>query len=332
MTKEQPVLTLSHVTTSFQTAHGLLPAVDDVGFSVFPREIVAVVGESGSGKTVTCLSVIGLAGASAVTTGSIVFDGRELVGLPSDELRQVRGGEIGFVFQEPMTSLNPVFTVGNQLDETLRAHTKLSKEQRKQRIIHLFELCGIPEPEQRMRCYPYELSGGMKQRVMIAMALCCDPKILIADEPTTALDVTIQAQVLGLLRTLRDQLGMSIVIVTHDLGVVANFAERVVVMYAGKIVEEGPTREVLDHPRHCYTRGLIASIPRLTTQRGQDLPVIPGIVPDLTKMPGVCRSAPPCGAAADRCKQQPPEIVVGPGHRASCWLEEQKEGTAYGAD
>lgn len=153
MTKEQPVLTLSHVTTSFQTAHGLLPAVDDVGFSVFPREIVAVVGESGSGKTVTCLSVIGLAGASAVTTGSIVFDGRELVGLPSDELRQVRGGEIGFVFQEPMTSLNPVFTVGNQLDETLRAHTKLSKEQRKQRIIHLFELCGIPEPEQRMRCY-----------------------------------------------------------------------------------------------------------------------------------------------------------------------------------
>ena len=198
MTKEQPVLTLSHVTTSFQTAHGLLPAVDDVGFSVFPREIVAVVGESGSGKTVTCLSVIGLAGASAVTTGSIVFAGRERGGRPSDELRQVRGGEIGFVFQEPMTSLNPVFTVGNQLDETLRAHTKLSKEQRKQRIIHLFELCGIPEPEQRMRCYPYELSGGMKQRVMIAMALCCDPKILIADEPTTALDVTIQAQVLGL--------------------------------------------------------------------------------------------------------------------------------------
>lgn len=172
-----------------------------------------------------------------------------------------------------------------------------------------------------MRCYPYELSGGMKQRVMIAMALCCDPKILIADEPTTALDVTIQAQVLGLLRTLRDQLGMSIVIVTHDLGVVANFAERVVVMYAGKIVEEGPTREVLDHPRHCYTRGLIASIPRLTTQRGQDLPVIPGNVPDLSQMPEGCRFAPRCGAATDRCKQQPPEIVVGPGHRASCWLE-----------
>ena len=321
MTKEQPVLTLSHVTTSFQTAHGLLPAVDDVGFSVFPREIVAVVGESGSGKTVTCLSVIGLAGASAVTMGSIVFDGRELVGLPSDELRQVRGGEIGFVFQEPMTSLNPVFTVGNQLDETLRAHTKLSREQRKQRIIHLFELCGIPEPEQRMRCYPYELSGGMKQRVMIAIALIGSPSIIIADEPTTALDVTIEAQILDLLKDLQKTLGTSIILITHDLGVIAKLCDRVLVMYGGKIVERGTAEEIFYETSHPYTMGLMKSIATLDTDKNQALVPIDGTPPDLFAPPHGCPFAARCQYCMEICREEmPEEHVLTQEHKCSCWL------------
>ena len=330
---EEHLLTLEHVTTRFRTDRGLLPAVDDVSWHVDEGEIVAMVGESGSGKTVTCLSVLGLAGQGkgVETTGSIRLRGRELLGLPPAQLAQVRGGEIGMIFQEPMTSLDPVFTIGNQMDETLRAHTKLNAAARRARVRELLALVGIPEPEQRAKCYPHELSGGMKQRVMIAMALSCNPKLLIADEPTTALDVTIQAQVLALLKDLRAKLGMGIVIVTHDLGVVAGFAERIIVMYAGRIAEEGPTQLVLRDPKHWYTRGLLASIPRLGTPRGAPLAVIPGNVPDLAELPTGCRFCTRCGHRGPNCQESPPPMThLGGGHWAACWRYAAREEVPHG--
>lgn len=332
MDRAPHLLELEHLTTCFRSDQGELPAVDDVSWYVDKGEIVAIVGESGSGKTVSCLSILNLASqdGSAAISGSIRLEGRELVGLGPAELQKVRGKEIGMIFQEPMTSLNPVFTVGGQIDETLRAHTDLTRAERKKRIIELLELVGIPEAARRAKCYPHELSGGMKQRVMIAMALSCSPKILIADEPTTALDVTIQAQVLNLLRQLRDRLGMSIIIVTHDLGVVANFAERVIVMYAGCIVEQGSTRAVLKDPRHWYTKGLLASIPRLSAQKGVELTVIPGNVPDISEMPAGCRFCTRCGHAQPLCREQrPPMTELGGGHGAACWACAAGEGEAH---
>lgn len=317
------LLKISKLTTSFQTAHGLIPAVEDVDLTVHAGEIVALVGESGSGKTVTCLSIIHLAAAKKMfqSTGSVIFDGQELIGAEESTIRRVRGSEIGVVFQEPTTSLNPVFTVGRQIEETLRAHTKIDPAERRKRAVELLRLVGIPEPEKRVKCYPFELSGGMKQRVMIAIALCCNPKLLIADEPTTALDVTIQAQILLLLKKLRDQLGMSIILVSHDLGVVSNFAERVVVMYAGRLVEEGPVRDVIEHPLHPYTRGLIDSIPRLNQPRDRELHVIAGNIPDLAHMPAGCRFAPRCPHADTACREQIPIMhEVRPGHLVSCRL------------
>ena len=278
---EAPLLNIKGLTTSFYTDGGLIPAVEDVN--------LAVVGESGSGKTVTCLSIIQLVAArkSFKSEGSILFEGREIIGASESEMRRLRGKDIGMVFQEPMTSLDPVLTIGKQLDETLKAHLQLSAAQRRARCIELLHLVGIPEPEKRLKCYPFEISGGMKQRVMIAMALCCDPKLLIADEPTTALDVTIQAQILLLLRELREKLDMSIILVSHDLGVVANFAERVVVMYAGKVVEEGPTAEVIA---------------------------------------AGCRFAPRCALARSECSQAAPELrEVCPGHSARCFLREKED-------
>lgn len=333
MSDTEHLLTLEHVTTRFRTDGGLLPAVDDVSWYVDKGEIVAMVGESGSGKTVSCLSVLGLAGQgkNVQVTGSIRLEGRELSGCSQKELERVRGGKIGMIFQEPMTSLNPVFTIENQMDETLRAHTALDRGARRARILELLELVGIPEPECRAKCYPHELSGGMKQRVMIAMALSCGPSLLIADEPTTALDVTIQAQVLALLKELRARLGMSIVIVTHDLGVVAGFAERVIVMYAGRIVEQGPTRAVLREPKHWYTRGLLASIPRLSTPRDTPLSVIPGNVPDLSALPRGCRFCTRCGHIGPNCQDSPPPMTdLGGGHWAACWkYAASKEAVSY---
>ena len=325
---EAPLLQIRSLTTSFYTDGGLLPAVEDVNLDVSRHEIVAVVGESGSGKTVTCLSIIQLVAARKAfkSEGSIRFEGRELLGISERELRQIRGRDIGIVFQEPMTSLDPVLTIGKQLDETLKAHTSLSAAQRHARCVELLHLVGIPEPEKRLKSYPFEISGGMKQRVMIAMALSCEPKLLIADEPTTALDVTIQAQILQLLRQLRDKLEMSIILVSHDLGVVANFAERVVVMYAGKVVEEGPTAQVIAHPLHPYTQGLIASIPRMTQPRDKALNVIPGNIPDLGDMPAGCRFAPRCHFARPECGQAMPEMrAVEPGHSVRCFLREKEE-------
>lgn len=334
MTSEQNLLQIRNLTTAFHGEHGWINAVEDVNLTVKPREIVAIVGESGSGKTVTCLSVIHLVAGKKLfrSTGSIRFGGQELIGASDSTMNHLRGGEIGMVFQEPMTSLNPVLTVGRQIDETLCAHTKLDRAARKARTLELLRLVGIPEPEKRMRCYPFELSGGMKQRVMIAMALCCNPKLLIADEPTTALDVTIQAQILMLLRDLRRKLEMSIVLVSHDLGVVANFADRVVVMYAGKVVEEGDTADVIAHPAHPYTRGLIDSIPRLTQPREEALHVIPGNIPDLREMPAGCRFAPRCDRACARCRQEQPEMrPVAAGHSARCFqIPRSEEGEVNG--
>ena len=328
MTPENTLLKMEHLTTSFSGENGWLNAVEDVNLTVNRREIVAVVGESGSGKTVTCLSIIHLVAGKNLfrSTGSILFDGQQLIGMGEAAMGRLRGKDIGMVFQEPMTSLNPVMTIGRQIDETLRTHTRLSRTQRQARILELLQMVGIPEPVKRMKCYPFELSGGMKQRVMIAMALCCNPKLLIADEPTTALDVTIQAQILLLLKELRQKLDMSIILVSHDLGVVANFADRVVVMYAGKVVEEGPTRQVIAHPAHPYTQGLIDSIPRLTQPRDEKLHIIPGSIPDLSSMPQGCRFAPRCAKACERCRQQQPQMrKVAPNHSARCLLAAQIE-------
>ncbi len=329
---EANLLKIENLTTSFHGENGWIDAISDVNLNVNSSEIVALVGESGSGKTVTCLSIIHLVAGRKLfrSTGSIVFDGKELIDASEAQMNHLRGGEIGMVFQEPMTSLNPVLTVGLQIDETLRTHTKLNRRQRHERIIELLRLVGIPEPEKRMNCYPFELSGGMKQRVMIAMALSCNPKMLIADEPTTALDVTIQAQILLLLRDLRKKLKMSILLVSHDLGVVANFADRVIVMYAGKIVEEGTTADVIANPIHPYTRGLIDSIPRLTQARSEALHVIPGSIPDLSEMPAGCRFAPRCAYCSDRCRNAQPEMLpIAPGHSVRCF-KQGEEGTIHG--
>lgn len=321
MVDSNVLLKIENLRTAFQTDYGFLYAVDGVSFHVNNGEILAIVGESGSGKSVTCLSILNLVGGKEVKiSGSIKLSDRELVGLSEKEMRDIRGKDIGMIFQEPMTSLNPVFTVGQQIDETIRAHQNMSKPERKERIIDLLSLVGIPEPRDRINCYPHELSGGMKQRVMIAMALACNPKMLIADEPTTALDVTIQAQVLALLKELRDKIGMSIAIVTHDLGVVSQFAERVVVMYAGRIVEEGKTKDVLNRPYHSYTKGLIASIPKISSDPEKELSFIPGMVPDLSKMPEGCRFSTRCSNANDRCFEKvPPFTNISYEHRVSCW-------------
>lgn len=325
---EYELLKIENLTTSFHSDHGLIHAVENVNLTVKPKEIVAIVGESGSGKTVTCLSIIHLVAGKKMfqSSGSIVFDDRELIDMSESDIRRIRGQEIGMIFQEPMTSLNPVLTINRQLDETLKTHTNLNHAQRKARIIELLQLVGIPEPEKRTKCYPFELSGGMKQRVMIAMALCCNPKLLIADEPTTALDVTIQAQILLLMKELRDKLGMSIILVSHDLGVVSNFAERIVVMYAGEVVEEGPAREVIDRPLHPYTHGLIDSIPRLTQPRKKKLHVIPGNIPDLTNMPPGCRFAPRCTHACTACTETRPQMRnVEPAHSVRCFLYDEEK-------
>ena len=315
------VLDVKDLSVRFRTEDGLVHAVDDVSFELDPGEVLAIVGESGCGKTVTALSVVGLLPASATVEGHVWLDGEDLTRMPASRLRGVRGKQVGFVFQEPMTSLNPVLTVGRQVAEVLRRHECLNRAGARRRATELFELVGIPEPARRLGEYPHQLSGGLRQRVMIAMAVACDPKVLIADEPTTALDVTIQAGILDLLRDLRKRLGTAIVLITHDLGVVADVADRVMVMYAGRKVEEAGVDELFAAPQHPYTLGLLGAVPNpakpSTDGRLQE---IPGIVPRLDRQLDYCGFAPRCPRADDRCRTQLPSLdQVRAEHLVACF-------------
>jgi oligopeptide/dipeptide ABC transporter ATP-binding protein len=296
----------------FSTERGLVRAVDGVSFDLLPGETLGVVGESGCGKSVTALSILGLIPSppGRIVGGSIQFDGRELVGLPEADYRRLRGKEISMIFQEPMTALNPVFTIATQMTDVLMRHQGMSRRQARQRAIEMLALVDIPSPEKRIDEYPHQMSGGMRQRVMIAMALSCNPKLLLADEPTTALDVTTQAQVLEEIVKLQQKLGTSVVLVTHDLGVVAESCHRAVVMYAGRIVEEAPVSCLFDQPRHPYTEGLLKSIPRIREEKLPELPTIPGSVPDLLHLPPGCRFADRCYKADDLCRQREPELEL----------------------
>jgi oligopeptide/dipeptide ABC transporter ATP-binding protein len=321
------LLEVSNLRTFFETDAGVSRAVDGVSFAVEAGEIVGVVGESGSGKSVTSLSILGLVPRppGRIEKGSSVrFKGEELVGAPEARLRQVRGNEIAMIFQEPMTSLNPVYPVGEQIAEALRLHRKLGKREARARAVELLREVGIADPEERARAYPHQLSGGMRQRVMIAIALSCEPALLIADEPTTALDVTIQAQILELILALRERRGMGVLLITHDLGVVAEVCDRVVVMYGGEVVEQGSVEELFRDPRHPYTRGLLAAIPRLG-KRVERLAAIPGTVPAPTAWPQGCRFHPRCAEALPRCADEaPPLVTLGAGRSVRCWLEEER--------
>jgi peptide/nickel transport system ATP-binding protein len=300
---------------------GVVHAVIDVSFSVCEGEVLAIVGESGSGKSVTSFSVMRLLQHPGhVVGGEVFYDGRDLLTLPESEMRALRGDKISMIFQEPMTSLNPVFTIENQLVEAIRTHMKLDKKAARDRAIDMLRLVGIPSPEKRIRDYPHQMSGGMRQRVMIAMALSCDPQLLIADEPTTALDVTIQAQILALISDLRDKLGMAVLLITHDLGVVAETADRVVVMYGGRIVEATTAEQLFERPLHPYTLGLLQSIPTMEDTDADKLYMIPGMVPNPLNMPAGCAFATRCEMRMERCLSEMPELYLTEGRALRCFL------------
>ena len=325
------LLRVEGLRTSFATAAGRLRAVDGVDLEIEQGKTLGVVGESGSGKSVTALSIMRLIDAPGrIEPGSrIIFEGRDLAGLRERAMEDVRGNDISMIFQEPMTSLNPVFTVGDQIGEAVRLHQKVSEREAVERAVEMMELVGIPEARRRLRDYPHQMSGGMRQRVMIAMALSCNPKLLIADEPTTALDVTIQAQILELMKDLRDRLGMSILLITHDLGVVAEMVDDVAVMYAGRVVERGPVAEVFETPQHPYTEALLHSIPLLGMTQAQPLKVIRGTVPSPLEWPVGCRFRPRCDYAFDRCIEDPP-LLDAPPQESACWLCEHGRRPATG--
>jgi peptide/nickel transport system ATP-binding protein len=333
--RTRAVLEISGLRTYLFTRSGVVKGVDDVSFSVRRGETLAVVGESGCGKTMTALSIMRLVPAppGKIVGGAITLDGKDLLKLDEAEMRDIRGNEISMIFQEPMTSLNPVLTIGHQVAEALRLHQDLSKSVAAEKAVEMLRLVKIPEPAQRTREYPHQLSGGMRQRAMIAMALACNPRVLIADEPTTALDVTIQAQILDLMLELQQKLGTAIILITHNLGVVAETAQRVVVMYAGRKVEEADVDALFAEPLHPYTHGLLGSIPRLaiiggkSASAGQKLKEIPGMVPALTNLPPGCTFAPRCAFADDRCRAQfPPYEQKRVGHWAACWYSEKFDG------
>jgi oligopeptide/dipeptide ABC transporter ATP-binding protein len=314
------LLTVANLTTTFRTGAGEAAAIEDISFDLDEGEILGIVGESGSGKSVTALTIMGLLPSppARVASGSVVFQDRDLLRLPEAAMRPVRGPGIGMVFQEPMTSLNPVFTIGEQIMETVRAHERLSQRATLARSVEMLEKVGIPSPASRMTDYPHQLSGGQRQRVMLAIALSCRPKLLIADEPTTALDVTIQAQILDLIMDLRDEFGMAIMIITHNMGVVAETADRVLVMYAGRVIEEAPVATLFDRPLHPYTRGLLSCVPTLE-QRKPRLEAIPGTLPEPGRRPPGCRFAPRCGLAIPLCTEATPPLTNhGPDHAAAC--------------
>ncbi len=315
------LLEVRNLRTWFDTERGLFRAVDGISFDVPRGKSVGLVGESGCGKSVTSLSLMGLVPSppGKVSADAIVFEGRDLLTMSAQERRQLRGGRMSMVFQEPMTSLNPVHTIGRQIVEAIRAHSDVSPEQAKKRAIEVLDLVRIPSAAQRFDDFPHNMSGGQRQRVMIAMALACEPSLLIADEPTTALDVTIQAQILELLRDLQQRLGMSILIITHDLGVIAELVDEVVVMYAGKVAEKAPVHALFEDPQHPYTIGLLGSIPRLDVER-ERLATIEGMVPSPANLPAGCRFAPRCPFADGRCHGEPPPLrELGPGHLVACW-------------
>lgn len=325
------LLEVKSLCTEFPVKRGVVRAVDDVSFEVSEGEILAIVGESGSGKSVTSLSIMGLlAEPGHVAGGEMTFDGKDLVHLSEKEYREMRGNDMAMIFQEPMTSLNPVYRIGDQIVEAIRTHEKVSKKEALTRAIDLLRKVGIPSPEARVRDYPHQMSGGMRQRVMIAMALACEPDILIADEPTTALDVTIQAQILELMKSLQQELGMAIIMITHDLGVVAQLCDEVIVMYAGGICEQGTADEIFYNPRHEYTKGLLRSIPTADTA-GTKLQPITGTPIDLLNMPAGCAFAPRCDAAMKICMRQPcPRMEINDQHRAACWMN-VKRGVENGS-
>lgn len=319
-----PILDVKGLNTVFRTRGGEVHAVNSVDFHLRPGELLGVVGESGSGKSVTMMSLLRLLPSppAEMRDGTVMFDGQNLLKISPEELRQVRGSKIGFIFQDPMTSLNPVYTVGFQLAEPLRAHLGMSKAEARARSVELLKLVGIPDAERRLKDYPHQFSGGMRQRVMIAIALACDPKVLIADEPTTALDVTIQAQIIELVKELRHKLGMAIIWITHDLGVIAGIADRVMVMYAGQVVEEGPVGEIFRDPQHPYTQALLKTVPAVRGPRAERLQVIEGQPPIMHEAPVACSFRNRCQFAFDRCGQENPLLapVHVPGHRAACFL------------
>ncbi len=315
-----PLLSVRDLTVEFRTDAGWLTAVDRVSLDLLPREALGIVGESGSGKSVTALSLLRLHAASTtrMPSGRISYDGRDLLALPERAMRRIRGGEIAMIFQDPMSSLNPVLSVAEQISETLILHQGLSRAAARKQAIASLDLVRIADATHRVDAYPHQLSGGMRQRVMIAIAIACRPRVLIADEPTTALDVTIQAQILDLLRELQTELGMSVILISHDLGVIAEFAQRVMVMYAGRVVEEAPARALYRRPMHPYTSGLLAAIPPLDSDVHR-LPTIPGSIPDPARRIDGCRFSPRCGEAEAECRVTPPELLgVGDGHFARC--------------
>jgi len=316
----EPLLELRDLSVRFETDEGTNHAVDRISWSLAPGEVLGIVGESGCGKSVTSMAMLRLLPPTAVVTGEALFSGRDLLSAPASHLRRIRGREISFVFQEPMTSLNPVFTVGRQIGEVVRRHLGASRSEARDRAIELLDLVHIPAAARRVDEYPHQLSGGMRQRVMIAMALACDPKVLIADEPTTALDVTIQAGILDLMREVRERLGTAIVLITHNLGVVAEIADRVIVMYAGRKVEEAQVRELFAHPQHPYTIGLLGAIPRPAAGEQARLQEIPGVVPSLATLPQECVFADRCPRVDELvCRQVPPLRRVRQEHLVACF-------------
>jgi oligopeptide transport system ATP-binding protein len=318
------LLEVKDLKTQFQTREGLVYAVNGITYDLEEGETLGIVGESGCGKSVSVLSLLRLIPEppGKIAGGQALFQGQDLLKMGTDEIRRVRGAQIAMIFQDPMTSLNPVLTIGRQLTEALELHLGMTKEQSRQRSIELLSMVGIPQAGDRLNDYPHQFSGGMRQRVMIAMALSCAPQVLIADEPTTALDVTIQAQIVDLVKRLRDELGMAIIWITHDLGIIAGLAKRVIVMYAGFIIEEAPVKELYGDPRHPYTLGLLGSLPRVDDTSHRRLISIEGLPPDLLGLPPGCPFAPRCEYVMDRCqKENPPLESVSPGHWKACWVD-----------
>jgi len=318
------LLTVRDLKTQFFTQEGVVKAVDGVTYDLQEGETLGLVGESGCGKSVSALSLMRLIAdpPGKIVDGNIEFEGRDLLKLSEDEMRSIRGNRMAMIFQEPMTSLNPVLTIGRQLSEALELHMKMNKQQSRRRSAELLEMVGIPEADRRLDDYPHQFSGGMRQRVMIAMGMSCNPKLLLADEPTTALDVTIQAQVLEIVKKLCSEMGTAVIIITHNLGVVARYADRVNVMYAGRIIERAPAEELYGHPRHPYTLGLLHSVPRLDESLKEKLDPIEGLPPDLVNLPPGCPFRPRCRFAKDKCAEEyPPLFDVGKNHTAACWVD-----------